>query len=174
MTRYATAFIGYKQPVTPDQFADLVPSPGDIWVDESSFPPIVKKCTGSNPFTWVSIEGGGPATLTPVNISHTVSANGNNATNIKNSTGQVFGWKIYNNAGYPVYVKLYNKATAPIPGTDTPAQTIGVDAGLSAELSIDAGIQYGVGIGFAIVKGIADADNTSVVAGDCVVDILWL
>lgn len=59
MTRYASAFRTYAQGVTPDQTSDIVPSPGDIWSDYSQNPPVIKKCTAVNPFTWASIEGGG-------------------------------------------------------------------------------------------------------------------
>lgn len=58
MTRYASAFKGYAQGVAPDQTSDLIPSPGDIWIDYTQTPPVVKKCTAINPFTWASIEGG--------------------------------------------------------------------------------------------------------------------
>jgi hypothetical protein len=70
-------------------------------------------------------------------------------------------------------VKLFNKATTPVPGTDTPFQTIGVQAGESAEVSINGGLTYSTGIGLAITKGIADLDSTAVAAGDCVGDIFW-
>jgi hypothetical protein len=103
---------------------------------------------------------------------HKVSAASTNAANIKASAGTVTGWKIYNNGAYPIYVKLYNKASTPTPGTDTPQQTIGVDAGLS-DVSVSAGFTYTNGIGIAITKNIDDLDNTAVLAKDCVVDIFY-
>jgi hypothetical protein len=115
-------------------------------------------------------QGGG--TEMPSLTYHKVSAASNNAANIKPSAGVVTGWKIYNNSGAALYVKLFNKATTPVPGTDTPQQTIGVDAGES-DLITSAGYTYAAGIGIAIVKNIGDADNTSVAANDCVVDIFY-
>jgi hypothetical protein len=108
----------------------------------------------------------------PSSIYHKVSLASTNAANIKAVAGTVTGWKVYNNSGAPVYVKLYDKATTPIPGTDTPKQTIGVDAG-EQEVSVSAGFTYTTGIGIAIVKGILDSDNTPVAASDCVVDIFY-
>lgn len=104
---------------------------------------------------------------------HKVSLATNNAAVIKAAPGTVTGGKIYNNAGYPIFVKLYNKATIPIPGTDTPQQTIGIEAGLSDGISVPGGLTYAAGIGIAIVKNIGDADNTAVAAADCVVDVFY-
>ena len=104
-------------------------------------------------------------------VYHAVSAASNNAVNIKGSAGLVYGWQIFNNAGYVVYVKLYNKATTPAPASDTPVLTIGVQAGTSIQLVNSTGIAFATGIGIAIVKGISDSDNTSVAASDCVVNV---
>ena len=103
---------------------------------------------------------------------HAVAAAGNNAAIIKASAGIVTGWKIYNNAAYPIFVKLYDAASTPAPGFEEPQQTIGVDAGVGEVLS-SAGFTYTAVIGIAIVKGIADADDTPVDANDCVVDIFY-
>ena len=62
MTRFAATPAIFKQSIAPDQTSDIIPTDGDIWVDRSSNPPIVKKCTTITPYTWVSIEGGGGGT----------------------------------------------------------------------------------------------------------------
>ena len=69
---------------------------------------------------------------------HTVATGSNNAANIKASSAQLFAVHVFNNAAYPVYVKCYNKAQAPLPGTDVPIATVGVQAGtgLSHDLAI--------------------------------------
>src|SRR5690242_4134795 len=54
------------------------------------------------------------------NDFHLISAATTNATNIKASAGQVYGYDIYNNNAAVRFVKFYNKATAPTVGTDTP------------------------------------------------------
>ncbi len=80
MNRYATAFIGFKQGIAPDQTSDLVGTDGDIWVDESQTPPVVKKCTSITPYTWVSIEGGGSNANFADAIVPTGSINGTNTS----------------------------------------------------------------------------------------------
>lgn len=112
-----------------------------------------------------------PATSGGTADFHLVSAGSNNATSVKGSAGQVYGWSIFNNAAYPIFVKLFNKVTAPVPGTDTPVRTIGVQAGTHVSLAKVMGMAFSLGVGIAIVKGIADNDNTAVLANDCVVDL---
>lgn len=102
---------------------------------------------------------------------HKVSAGSNNAVNIKNAAGQVYGIQGMNIAAYPVYVKLYDKATAPNPAADTPIRTIAMQAGVRCDDDIPNGLAFATGISIAIVKGIADNDNTAVVLSDCVVDV---
>ena len=101
---------------------------------------------------------------------HVVSAGSTNAANIKASAGQIYGWHIFNNAAYPVYVKFYNTAGTPTPGTGV-LKTIGIQSGTHVDHSQTMGIAFGTGIGISITKGIADADATAVLASDCVVDI---
>lgn len=102
---------------------------------------------------------------------HKVSAGSTNAASIKGAAGQVYGIQGFNLAAYPVYVKLYDKATAPNPAADTPVRTIALQAGVRADDDIANGLVFALGIGIAIVKGLADNDNTAVVASDCVVDV---
>jgi hypothetical protein len=120
-----------------------------------------------------NIPVGGGETEMPSSNYHLVAAGSTNANVIKSTSGLVAGWKILNNADYPIYVKLFNKATTPVPGTDTPAQTIGVQAGESAEVSIAGGITYTSGIGIAVTKGLPDLDSTPVAVDDCVADIFY-
>jgi hypothetical protein len=115
----------------------------------------------------------GGSTMPPSLIYHKVAAATLNAANIKAAAGTVTGWKIYNYTEYPVFVKLFDKAGVPVPGTDTPKQTIGVDAGVGEVCPPNPGLSYATGIGIAITKNILDNDMTAVAAGDCVVDIFY-
>lgn len=112
-----------------------------------------------------------PTTAGGVTDYHAVAAGSNNAAVIKASAGQVYGIQGFNNAAYPVYVKLYNKATTPAPASDAVIRSIGIQAGTAFFSQIPNGLPFATGIAVAIVKGISDTDNTSVVASDCVVDI---
>src|SRR4030042_652964 len=76
--------------------------------------------------------------------------------NIKSSAGQVYGWYLYNNAVTTRYVKLYNKATAPTVGTDTPVMTIGIPPGSAANVEYNIGIPFATGIGIGATTGVAD------------------
>ena len=53
----------YKQGNAPDQSGPIEPVPftDDLWVDTSAH--LLKRCTAINPYVWVSIEGGGSATI---------------------------------------------------------------------------------------------------------------
>jgi hypothetical protein len=101
---------------------------------------------------------------------HVVSAGSTNAANIKASAGQVYGWTIYNNAAYPVYVKLHNTAGTPTAGSGV-VKTIALPAGGGSNRDSDIGMAFATGIGISIVKDITDAGTTAVLASDCVVDI---
>jgi hypothetical protein len=60
------------------------------------------------------------------------------------------------------YVKFYNKASAPVVGTDVPLITIGIPAVSSSSFTLPAlvGIDFSIGISFAITLGAADGDAT--------------
>lgn len=99
------------------------------------------------------------------------SAASNNATSVKASAGQVFGWAVYNNTSSNKFFKLYNKASSPSPGTDNALllTRVMVPANSGSNFHSDIGIAFGTGIAFAIVTGASDTDNTSVAAND----VLW-
>lgn len=127
----------------------------------------------------------GITSMTPLSVStspntsggcsqtHIVSAATTNATSVKGSAGQLYGIDVFNNAAYPVYVKFYNKATAPTVGTDTVLRAFGVQAGVGRRAEFVNGIAFATGIAMAITKGITDADTTAVALSDCVVDVDW-
>jgi hypothetical protein len=67
------------------------------------------------------------------------------------------------------YLKLYNKATAPTCGTDTPLWTVPIPFGASNSGSGVAlptgGLQFPLGLGFCLTGGIADNDTTNAATG---------
>lgn len=101
---------------------------------------------------------------------HHVAAGSGDATNVKAGTGVLTAVRAFNNAAYPIYVKFHNNSGTPTPGTGV-VYTVGVQAGLPRDVIIPFGKYFSTGIAFTIVKGIADADATSVTASDCVVDV---
>lgn len=103
-------------------------------------------------------------------IYHAVSAGSTNAANVKASAGRVLGWYVYNAADYPIYLKFHNTAGTPTAGSGV-VYTVGVQSGTSSTFDDDDGFGFATGIGVSIVKGIADADATAVLASDCVVNV---
>jgi hypothetical protein len=99
---------------------------------------------------------------------HLVAADGLNPSLIQAAPGSVSSYKITNNAGYQVFVKLHDIATVPTPGVGV-VYTIGAQASL--QISDAISVEFANGIGLTITKGVLDNDTTPVVAGDCVVDI---
>jgi len=96
------------------------------------------------------------------------SAGSTNATLVKAGPTQAYKITVYNNAAYAVFLKLFNKATAPTVGTDVPVAVIGVPAtatGASVTCDID-GLNFQLGLAYCITKLIADSDVTAVLAND--------
>lgn len=125
-----------------------------------------------------SCGGGGTTSLIPatsggLSMAHLLLAASNNATSLKGTSGQLYGASVYNNAGYPWYLKFYNKATSPSPASDTVVFSIPVQAGTQREFHTDEGLAFATGIAYAVVKGITDTDNTSVAASDGLVDLIY-
>jgi hypothetical protein len=90
------------------------------------------------------------------------AANSANATSVKTVPGKLYkleGW----NAGVVTYLKLYDKASAPAE-TDTPKLTIYLPASLKFNIDFPQGLNFPTGIGYRLVTGNADNDNTSVAA----------
>lgn len=115
---------------------------------------------------------GGSASAIASNY-HVVAAASNNAALIKGSAGTLFGVRIFNNAAYPVYVKLYNSTSnPPVPGTTGVFKTFGCQSGTQRDIAITGGgLTMGTGIGISILKDLADSGTTAVAANDCVVDV---
>ena len=65
-----------------------------------------------------------------------------------------------------IYLKLYNKASAPTVGTDIPVMTVAVTAGATLPVRFGTiGKRFGVGIGLAITANAAASDTTAIPAG---------
>lgn len=92
-----------------------------------------------------------------------ISAATTNATSLKPSPGVVYGIQAYNSTATAAYVKLYNKATAPTVGTDTPVKTVEVPANSGTTIPFPVnGIGFNAGIAFAITGLPTVADTTAV------------
>lgn len=114
------------------------------------------------------------ATANGLTSSRVNAAASTNATSLKASAGNIAEIDVYNPAAYTVFLKLYNKASAPTVGTDTPVWTIPIAAGTGYSKTFTRGKSFATGIAYAITKLQADSDTTVVVAGDLTGSIDWV
>lgn len=92
---------------------------------------------------------------------------------VKGSAGQVYGWLISNNAASARFLKLYNKATAPVVGTDVPVITLEIPASSTGQFFIGTGIAFPLGIGVGATQLVADNDTTAPNANDVILNLFY-
>lgn len=105
-----------------------------------------------------------PATPTAFSLN---SAASTNATSVKASAGTLFNINVTNNGAAVCFLKLYNKASAPTVGTDTPTLVVSVPAN-GVPVIVDhgsLGYRFATGIAYATTNLIADTDTTVIAAG---------
>lgn len=115
-----------------------------------------------------------PRTSGGLTMHKTISAATTNATSVKASAGQVYSVQVFNTNAAARYLKLYNKASAPTVGTDTPVKTLtipGATTGAGLVLSWPQGLAFGTGIAFALTTGAADSDTAAVAANEIIVGL---
>jgi hypothetical protein len=115
-----------------------------------------------------------PGVTPGVSIARKVAAATTNATSVKASAGALYGYVLSNKSTEVRYVKLYNKASAPTVGTDTPFMTIMVPKETTLHFAVPVGIAMNTGIAFAITKGAADANAEAVAAEDVNLNLLYV
>ncbi len=105
---------------------------------------------------------------------HLISAATTNATSVKASAGVVYSLSAFNVSASIRFLKLYDKASAPTVGTDTPVHTLLIppsNGGLVGPIPV--GIQFSNGIALAITGAMADSDATAIGAGDVCVNLAY-
>ena len=144
----------------------------------------------------VSIQGVVSGTVVPVNVNnansngratsansspvvpsaapttwHLIAANSTNATSVKASAATLMACQLGGVGSTPAFLKIYNKASSPTVGTDTPVLTLIIPAASTAANGAGSNISFGpgglaLGTGFAaaITGVITDADTTAVAA----------
>lgn len=118
-----------------------------------------------------------PQAANGLSIGKLISAATTNATNLKASGGNVYTIIATNTNAAVRFLKLYNKASAPTVGTDTPVMTLPIPGNTAAAgFTLDTGgmgIAFGTGIGYATTTGVADSDTGAVAANEVVATILY-
>lgn len=89
-----------------------------------------------------------------------------NNTLVKPSPGVVYRVDGYNNNAAARFLKLYDKATAPVAGTDTPRKVLRLNP--TSNFSFDMAMKFSAGIGYAITTGAPDNDTGALTSGDIV------
>lgn len=108
---------------------------------------------------------------TPYKIIATASTNSNL---ISAGAHNVYSAQLGNNSANIAYLKLYNKATAPTCGTDTPVKTLIIPAstsGAGSNVTINIGASFSLGVGICVTSGIADNDTGAVAASAYAINI---
>jgi nitrogen fixation protein FixH len=86
------------------------------------------------------------------------------------------GWSMVNTSAATKFVRLYNKATAPIPASDAALIVMRrpLPAGQSSDVQIGANAMWlSAGLAFDITGGAADTDSTAVTAGDVTLTLFY-
>lgn len=96
------------------------------------------------------------------------SAATTNATSAKAGLGQLFMATGRNTTASVVWLKLYNKASAPTVGTDTPVATLALPPAANFAWDWPKGRSFSIGIAYALTAGSADNDTGAVAAGDII------
>lgn len=103
-----------------------------------------------------------------------LSANTTNLTSVKTSAGTINSLTISNtNASATYFLKIYNKASAPVPGTDTPIHTISLPPGTRSIDTGAYGIRLATGIAYSLTGAVADADTTAIPANEVLVNMSY-
>jgi hypothetical protein len=107
--------------------------------------------------------------LTPYHLKALASTN---LTSLKASAGQLYNGSLFNASGSVKYFKLYDKASAPVPASDTPVQVYPLEAGKTTPIDFGAsGLQFTNGIAFSITGALANTDTTALAANDVIVNL---
>lgn len=103
------------------------------------------------------------------------SAATTNATLIKGSSGTVYGIVASNHNAAARHLKIYNKASAPVVGTDIPVLTLNLPTGNNANVPIGSnGLRFTNGIALALTVSAGDSATDAVAAGEIKVAISFV
>ena len=109
-------------------------------------------------------------------IHRLLSAATTNATSVKASAGTVYGVFAINLNAAVRYLKFYNSASAPTPGSGTPVMTLPIPAsttGAGFWIAVPQGIAFATGIAYDTTTGVADNDTGAVAANEIILHILY-
>lgn len=99
-----------------------------------------------------------------------------NATLVKNTAGSIGAIHLYSTLTTTTvaYLKLYNKATLPIPGTDVPFAVYKIGGSNSLSIEFPKGMKFSQGLGFAITRGGSPIDILIIGIGEITGQIVYI
>lgn len=111
----------------------------------------------------VTANEGTPVTGTAYGLISTATTN---AQSVKASAGNLMEASLFNATAATIFLKFYNKASAPTVGTDVPILTVPVVAGASWSAEYGRfGKRFATGLAIAITGAAAATDTTAVAVG---------
>jgi hypothetical protein len=113
-----------------------------------------------------------PHTAGGLSTHHLVSAASTNATVIKASPGQVFGWYIYNSNTSARKIAFHDASSTPTAGASIKFAIV-IPPTSGANVLFESGIEFATGIAITMVTGLADSDATAVALNDLVSNIFY-
>lgn len=113
-----------------------------------------------------------PATSGGYTTFHLVSAGSTNATSVKGSAGQLYGYYIFNANAAARKVAFHNTSGTPTAGASIFFSLV-IPASSAANVSFPAGVPFSSGIGITTVTGTADSDATGVASGDLIINLFY-
>lgn len=106
-------------------------------------------------------------------VRHTVWPANTTPVQIKAGKGIAVAVSLSHSGTGMRYLKLYDKATPPVVGTDVPVQVFGIPAAWSREVNFQP-VAYQLGMWMTVTTGAADTDATAPNANEVVADVYWL
>lgn len=89
-----------------------------------------------------------------------------NDTLVKAGTINVYGWTFQNNTAAKKYIRVYDKATQPVVGTDVPQFTLILQANSELNFETAIGTPLLLGFGYGISNAVGDTDTTVTAVDD--------
>jgi len=105
---------------------------------------------------------------------HAISAASTNATSVKGSAGSISSIVVSNNNAAMAVFKLFNKASAPSVGSDSPIASIMIPPNGTVVFAQPIYMRMSTGIAYALTTGMAVADTGAVALSQCSVHITYV
>ncbi len=163
---------GTFTPVTSSVGLPVGDAGGTLTVDDGGLTLSVDDGSGS-----LTVDGTVAATqsgtwvLQTATLASYISGASTNATNVKGSAGTVYSIDLSNVNASVRWFKMFNKATAPTVGSDTPVFRALIPATGGRTIAFPHGLSFSTGIGFCLTTGAADSNTGAVAADELTVNI---